>query len=67
MAKLINTFKLMPKELFRLNNGTSIALRDFAQKRGSSFDIVTKAGTVTPKALTPENYECKHADPGEEG
>ena len=56
MPKLINTFKTLPKELFRLNNGPSIRLRAWPTKPTGSYDLLTEAGKVKPKALNPNSY-----------
>lgn len=58
MAKYINRFTTVPKELFRLNNGPAISLRDRTVKKTGSYDILSEAGQVKPKAITnPEVYE----------
>lgn len=59
MAKYIAKFTAMPKEMFRLNMGTSVALRDGVVKRRGAFDIWTYAGKVKPKALDPDSYVGK--------
>jgi len=46
----------MPKELFRLNNGRSILLRDRNIKPTGSYHLVTVGGKVKPKALDPKSY-----------
>jgi len=56
MSKLIKTFTAIPKELFRLNNGTSVLLRDRNVKPTGSYDLVTVGGKVKPKALDPASY-----------
>lgn len=56
MAKLINTFKTVPKELFRVNNGPSISLRALPTKPKGSYDLLTEAGKVKPKALDRNTY-----------
>ncbi|KAI9679894.1 MAG: hypothetical protein M1817_004909 [Caeruleum heppii] len=55
-SKFINAFKIIPKELFRLNNGPSIALREYSPQRNRSYDLLTEAGKVKPKALQPSSY-----------
>lgn len=58
MAKYINRFTVVPKELFRLNNGPTISLRDRAVKKVGSYDVQTETGKVKPKAITsPETYQ----------
>jgi len=56
MSKYIQKFSTVPKELFRLNNGPSVSLRDRALKRTGSYDLLTEAGKVKPKALSPATY-----------
>ncbi len=53
---MINTFKILPKELFRVNNGPSISLRALPTKPQGSYDLLTEAGKVKPKALDPKSY-----------
>jgi len=60
MSKYINRFTTIPKELFRLNYGSAISLRDRTIKKTGSYDILTEAGKVKPKAITnPETYKSK--------
>jgi hypothetical protein len=60
MSKYINRFTTIPKELFRLNNGPAISLRDRTLKKTGSYDLLTEAGKVKPKAVTnPDTYESK--------
>jgi hypothetical protein len=56
-SSFINAFKYIPKELFRVNNGHSIRLREWSVKRQRSFDLFTEAGRVKPKALDPSSYK----------
>ena len=56
MSKYIKSFMVMPKELFRVNNGHSIRLRDRSVKETGSYDLLTEAGKVKPKALDPATY-----------
>ena len=56
MSKLIRTFTAIPIELFRLNNGSSVRLRDRNVKPTGSYDLVTVGGKVKPKALDPKSY-----------
>jgi hypothetical protein len=60
--KLISVFRVVPKELFRVNNGRRIALREWTPKRTYTFDIFTEHGKVKPKALDPETYEGELVD-----
>lgn len=56
MSKYIQRFTVIPKELFRVNNGPSVALRDRSVKKMGSYDLMTEAGKVRPKALDPDTY-----------
>jgi hypothetical protein len=56
MAKYIQRFTVLPKELFRTNNGFSISLRDRTLKPTGSYDVVTEAGNVKPKAMYSDTY-----------
>ena len=47
---------MIPKELFRLNNGASIALCDRTVKCTGSYDLLIESGKVKPKALEPATY-----------
>ncbi|KAF2177148.1 hypothetical protein K469DRAFT_604466 [Zopfia rhizophila CBS 207.26] len=58
-STLITVFKHIPKELFRVNNGRAIILREWSLQRQRSFDIVTKSGKVKAKALDPATYRGK--------
>ncbi|RWQ93080.1 hypothetical protein C8Q69DRAFT_81169 [Paecilomyces variotii] len=57
--RFIQSFTQVPKELFRLNTGATVRLRaqpgPVRPKR--SFDLLTTAGKVQPKALNPATYE----------
>ena len=55
-SSFINSFKVIPKELFRVNNGRYIQLREWTVKRSRSYDLRTEAGNVKPKALNPMSY-----------
>lgn len=56
MSKYIQRFSVIPKELFRVNNGPSVALRDRTVKKTGSYDLLTEAGKVKPKALDANTY-----------
>jgi hypothetical protein len=58
-SRLINVFKTIPKELFRVNNGRSVRLREYGPQRQRSYDILTEAGNVKAKALDPQSYQGK--------
>ncbi|THC92161.1 hypothetical protein EYZ11_008376 [Aspergillus tanneri] len=58
MSRFIARFSIFPKELFRLNNGNTIRIRDRAVKRVGSFDVTTEDGKVKPKAVDhPDTYQ----------
>ena len=57
MSRLIKTFKVVPKELFRLNNGNITRLRDRSLGFGGSFDITSEAGMILPKGLNLATYK----------
>jgi hypothetical protein len=42
--------------LFRMNSGKKIKLRDLALKKRSSYNVLSEAGKVQPKALDPLVY-----------
>jgi hypothetical protein len=56
MPNFINSFRHVPVLLFRLNTGKSIKLRERSVKRSKSFDVLSEAGKVYPKALDPATY-----------
>lgn len=56
---MINSFKRVPVQLFRVNNGATVKLRDYALRKSSSYDILTDHGRVIPKALDPSSYSGK--------
>ncbi|KID84206.1 hypothetical protein MAJ_11275, partial [Metarhizium majus ARSEF 297] len=58
MSKFISAFKYVPVLLFRLNAGRSTKLREYSARRTRSFDVLSEAGMVKPKALDPSNYEA---------
>lgn len=51
MSRYINRFTIVPKELFRLNNGPTLSLRDKTGKKTGSYDILTEAGKVNRRPL----------------
>lgn len=57
MPRYLGRYSSFPKELFRLNNGLLVQIRDRVAKRTGSFDLVTEAGKVKPKALDPDTYK----------
>lgn len=58
MSRLISTFKVFPKELFRVNNGPQVFLRQWSPGR-SYFDLDAPDGVVQPKALDASSYQGK--------
>lgn len=56
MSKLIKIFTAFPKELFHVNNGSSVRLRDRNLKPTGSYDLVTVDGKVMSKALDLMSY-----------
>lgn len=55
-TRLLNVFKTIPKELFRVNKGRTVTLRAFPVKPKGKFDLITVNGMVMPKALDPRTY-----------
>jgi hypothetical protein len=56
----IGVYRRFPKELFRLNKGPQIRLREYKFRQGKSFDVLANAsGNVEPRALNPNTYEGK--------
>ncbi|OQE40037.1 hypothetical protein PENCOP_c006G08969 [Penicillium coprophilum] len=57
--RFIQSFTQIPKDIFRVNSGTSIRLRAWPGPRRPHrvFDLLTTAGKVQPKALDPATYE----------
>lgn len=56
MQNFIKSFTVVPTQLFRLNAGSKIKLREFSHKRSRSYDILAESGMVKPKARDPETY-----------
>ena len=57
MLKYIKSFITVPKTLFRTDNGLLVSLRDRAVKSKGSYDLLSEAGKVQPKALEPNTYK----------
>jgi hypothetical protein len=58
----IASFETTPLEIFRVNKGPSIFLREWAAfppHRSRIFDLHTYEGKVLPKALDKATYQCK--------
>ena len=49
-------FRVVPKELFRVNNGRIVKLREWSQPGQRPYDILTESGTAKAKALNPATY-----------
>lgn len=60
MSKFIKCFTILPKELFRLNNGPLVTLRHRFVRTEGSYDVLLEGGKVIPKALNPLTYEGKY-------
>ncbi|KAG6322181.1 hypothetical protein E4U22_000507 [Claviceps purpurea] len=56
MSRLISSFRFVPIQLFRVKAGKKIRLRDYAARKGKSFDVVSENGLIKPKALDPSSY-----------
>lgn len=60
---LIATFRKFPKELFRINYGPDIQLREWNGRWGRrNFDINAPQGWVLPKALDAATYKGRIMD-----
>ncbi|RDW70458.1 uncharacterized protein DSM5745_07969 [Aspergillus mulundensis] len=59
MATFIKSYSIIPKELFRINNGPAVRLRAHPgpQRPLGLFDLLTYRGKVKPKALSPTTYK----------
>ncbi|KAF1365185.1 hypothetical protein EJ07DRAFT_94999 [Lizonia empirigonia] len=55
MSKFIKSFKSFPIDLFRVNNGRTIRLREWTGQK-PIYDIHTEGGYVKAKALNPATY-----------
>lgn len=53
--RMRQAFLQVPMELFRVNNGRMTRLREYDGKR-RSYDVITNAGKVQPKARDPSTY-----------
>jgi hypothetical protein len=60
MSKFIKSFRVFPMELFRVNNGRYVQLREWTGQE-MLYDIHTKDGYVKAKALDPATYARKPA------
>lgn len=57
---VLGVYKRFPKELFRLNKGPQVRLREYKLRWGNSFDILANAsGNVGPGALDLKTYAGK--------
>ncbi|GBF66430.1 hypothetical protein TMEN_9150 [Trichophyton mentagrophytes] len=59
MSRFIKSYSVIPKELFRINNGRVVRLRAYPGPRRPPglFDLLTYNGMVQPKALNPATYQ----------
>ncbi|DAA75528.1 TPA_exp: hypothetical protein A8136_1602 [Trichophyton benhamiae CBS 112371] len=59
MSRFIKSYSVIPKELFRINNGRVVRLRAYPGPRRPPglFDLLTHNGMVQPKALNPATYQ----------
>ncbi|OAR02491.1 hypothetical protein LLEC1_08018 [Akanthomyces lecanii] len=57
MSRLLGVFKVLPKELFRVNNGYAVKLRPWSPGR-HAFDIHVCNGLVQAKALSKDTYRA---------
>lgn len=60
-VSVVGVYRRFPKELFRLNNGPQIRLREYKLRRGGSFDVLADAsGNIKPRALDLNTYKGKN-------
>ncbi|PNY23832.1 Uncharacterized protein TCAP_06225 [Tolypocladium capitatum] len=57
MSSLVAVFRRFPKDLFRVNNGLQVQLREWSPKR-RVFDIKVSDRWVKPLALDPLSYQA---------
>ena len=64
MTTFINSYKILPKELFRINNGLLVRLRPWdSLRKPRRFDIyLTDEGIALPKALDRASYKGKQTN-----
>lgn len=55
MSKFIQSFRTFPLELFRVNAGRAVRLREWAPQK-PRYDIHTQLGFAKAKALDPATY-----------
>lgn len=56
----VGVYKKFPKELFRLNKGPYVRLREYKSRRGPCYDVVANNdGNVEPRALDLATYAGK--------
>jgi len=59
-VSVVGVYRRFPKELFRLNNGPQIRLRECKLRRGGSFDVLADAsGNIKPRALELNTYNLR--------
>ena len=60
-VSVVGVYRKFPKELFRINKGPQIRLREYKLRHGNSFDVLANAsGNIEPKALDPSTYAGKY-------
>ena len=59
-VSVLGVYRKFPRELFRLNKGPRVRLREYKSRRGPLFDVVANDdGNIEPKALDPATYTGK--------
>ena len=54
---VVGVYRKFPRELFRLNKGPRVRLREYKSRRGPLYDVVANDdGNIEPKALDPATY-----------
>jgi hypothetical protein len=56
-VSVLGVYRKFPRELFRLNKGVHIRLREHKSRRGPLFDVVANdRGNIEPRALDLTSY-----------
>jgi hypothetical protein len=58
MSRFVQSFRVFPIELFRVNNGGYVRFREWNDQR-LLYDIHTQDGYVKAKAVDPKTYARK--------
>ena len=59
-VSMLGVYRKFPRELFKLNKGPQIRLREYKLPRGPSFDVVANhEGNIEPRALDLATYAGK--------